>query len=149
MHPRKPDAAPSSNGVDPDADLEASAKMDEFKLFYLIGKLYAEGAKSRNQASRILDKPSVKKLPDTGLASSPSEMSRAIHELTPFFRRRFRDPRLTLFQVDKTGGLRARFTVEGEKAWRWTDGFLRRKLGPSWWGFVRRLTPDEEGLGED
>lgn len=129
----------------------AIAKIDELKIFYLVGKLYAEGCQSRNDASRILDMPGVKQPPDERLSTSPSTISRAFkpRELPAFFKSaKVIAKDATLFDCGESGGNPAMFTREGDIAWEWTDRFLRWKLGPLWWGFRGRLTPadaDESG----
>lgn len=124
--------------------LQGSEILKHLKVFYLIGKLYAEGATSQNQCSRILEKPSVKKPPDDDeLKTSSAAITRSIEKVSAFIGERSGGQGSRLFENDKGGGKASRFTPDGEEAWRWTADFLRQRLGPNWWGFARRVTPDD------
>ena len=61
-------------------DSESATIRKYLKVYYLLGRLFAEGVRSVNEASRILSEPGTLKPPDVKLSVSPSTMNRINNE---------------------------------------------------------------------
>src|SRR5689334_16285982 len=96
-----------------------------------------EGAASLGDAADILP---LLKLEADGLPMNPASFSRNIRKVNPLFARIFDKPSLNVFTVDKwteKAGESYKFSEDAQRAWDWTDAFLRRQddISPDWFGF--------------
>jgi hypothetical protein len=126
-------------------DSEASARLPQLKLFYLVFRAYTEGEASLRKACQTLSGKHYLKLEADGLPKSVPSFSRNIKQLNPLFAKILADAQFSLFTIEKWAdrkGDSIKFRDDASKAWVWTDKFLRRQksISPAWFGFSS-LTP--------
>jgi len=124
-------------------EFEAREMMPQLKLFYLVFRIYREGKKSLRGASKALQKHRFDELAKDDVPGfSNVSLAGHIRDLKSFFIKRLKKDSVSLFYRPKAwGGIE--FTDDAQKAWEWTDGFLRDHLAADWFGFYR-LTPENE-----
>jgi HEAT repeats len=121
-------------------DLEAYAMLKSLKLFYLVFRVYMEGERSFRKASTVLQRHCFKSLQMEKLAKNNVSFSNRTRQLEPFFTKLLGKESLKLLVRPQSGG-ELHFTDDAQKAWEWTDSFLRQRLPPDWFGFYR-LSPE-------
>jgi HEAT repeat protein len=142
LDPAEADAifASTQPAVATEWESEAHKNIQKFKLFYLVYRVYMEGYGSLRKASDVLDEYHFAELTGDDLPITNVSLTSNIRRLEHFFIRVFKKDSLRLLcQPIKGGPLH--FTKDAQKAWGWTDTFLRKQLAPDWFGF-QRLTPE-------
>lgn len=121
-------------------DAEARTVMPQLKLFYLTFRVYMEGKDAIRSAAESLETHRFTELTNEDLPVSHVSVSSYIRKREPLFSEIFDKGSLRLlYQPSK--GERLHFTKDAQKAWEWTDTFLRYHLPGTWFGF-HRLTPE-------
>jgi hypothetical protein len=119
-------------------ETDALKILPKLTLFYLVMRLYSEGASSFRNASELVEEHLFNEFTRDNLPVSHVAFGQAARDVEPFFRELLGRKHLRFLEIPKPGEAFV-LTPDAQAAWGWTNRFLHRHLKADWFGFSRLL----------